>query len=607
MKNSSEKTKSDQNQAGPHQQRKKTSGGVSLLAAFGRFAPNRVFIAILLGAVSGALYSLAIPLILTSIRQSEEGFAYTEDYAQQVWFFEVSNIKMAGFFLVFCLLILLTRSLASIILTRVSMDLTSSLRTQLCDRIARAPYPVIERSGLSRLTVAVTDDVRRIISGAEILPQLLVNVVMLAGIFGFLCFLSFDVFIFVLKAIAFGVVTFQIPVYFARLDFRKARQLYDDLEIGIRGLILGIKELQLDRRKRKKYFDEVLVKNERSLIRTEKRAFTTMLVANSYGDLLFFFVIGVIAFIFTNYHAISPEELVAIVMVLLYVTGPVAMILSAIPRMSMAVISLRKVEELFGELPEALAEDKPIFKQDWSSVCFSEVQYVHEGSEQHEGFLLGPLNFEIKKGQITFIVGGNGSGKSTLAKLLSLHYLPSGGVVRFDGQAVDSSNADDFRQDISAIYSDYHLFDRLLCDLDEEKKAIAERYLREFELDKKVRIVDGMFSTTNLSDGQRKRLALIVSFIDDKELYLLDEWAADQDPVFKNVFYAEIIPALKAKGKAVVVVSHDDRYFHLADQILLMEDGKLTETRVRSEHSWREDYVNTSNVVSRGERSFQLL
>jgi putative ATP-binding cassette transporter len=559
--------------------KRKRTGGTSLLSTFGRFAPNRVFASVLLGAVSGALYSLAIPLILASIRQPGDGLLQAETTVDHVWFLDVSNIRMAGFFLVFCLLILVTRALSGIMLMRVSMDLTSSLRARLCDRIARAPYPVIEAFGQSKLRVAVTDDVRRIISGAEILPQLLVNGVMLIGIFGFLCYLNQYVFFFALKAILFGVITFQVPIYFARKDFRRSRQIYDALEQGIRGLIMGVKELQLDRGKRTKYFRDVLLKNERDLIGTEKRALTTMLAANSYGDLLFFFVIGIVAFVFTNYHSVSPEELAGVVLVLLYVTGPVGMILNAIPRMSVAVVSLRKIEEIFGELPEAMTEDKPLTKRDWQQISFRDVSYVHRTDEHHEGFAVGPVNLDIRKGEITFIIGGNGSGKSTLSKMLSLHYLPSAGSISFDSQKLDESCVDDFRQDVAAIYSDYYLFDRLLCEYDEHKLEMAERYLWEFGLHQKVSIRDGMFSTTDLSDGQRKRLALVVSFVDDKKIYLFDEWAADQDPVFKKIFYTEIVPELKARGKAVVVVSHDDRYFHVADQVLIMEDGKVIERR----------------------------
>jgi putative pyoverdin transport system ATP-binding/permease protein len=559
--------------------KKRRTGGTSLLSTFGRFAPNRVFASVILGALSGALYSLAIPLILASIKPQDGGLLYEGTTVERVWFLEVSNVRMAGFFMAFCLLILVTRSLSGIMLSRVSMDLTSNLRARLCDRIARAPYPILESFGQAKLRVAVTDDVRRIIAGAEILPQLLVNGVMLIGIFGFLAYLNQYVFFFVLKAIAFGVITFQLPIYFARKDFRRARAIYDSLEQGIRGLIMGVKELQLDRGKRTKYFRDVLLKNERDLITTEKRAVTTMLAANSWGDLLFFFVIGIVAFVFTNYHSVSAEELAGIVLVLLYVTGPVAMILNAVPRMSVAVISLRKIEEIFGELPEAMTEDRPLTKRDWEQISFRDATYAHRSDGQHDGFTVGPVSFELRKGEITFIVGGNGSGKSTLSKMLSLHYLPSGGSIVFDSQKLDETCIDDYRQDVAAIFSDYYLFDRLLCEYDDAKLEMAERYLREFGLQHKVSIRDGRFSTTDLSDGQRKRLALTVSFVDDKELYLFDEWAADQDPAFKKIFYTEILPELRSRGKAVVVVSHDDRYFHVADQVLVMEDGKLVERR----------------------------
>lgn len=560
--------------------KRKKASGLSLLTEFGKFAPNAVFASLVLSVISGALYSLAIPLIISSLKRPGEGLSFVESNVQRVWFFEVSNIELATFFLMFCLFTLITRSLCGIMLTRVSMGLTSAMRVRLCDRVARAPYATIEALGPAKLTVVVTDDVRRIISGAEVLPQLLVNGATLVGIFGFLFYLNRDALFFVLQAIVFGVITFQIPVYFARLDFRRARHLYDALEQGIRGLILGVKELQLDREKRTNYFRDVLIHNERNLIRTEKRAVTTMLIANSYGDLLFFFVIGVISFVFVNYHAISTEELLGVVMVLLYVSGPVAAILTAVPRLSMATVSLRRIEAIFGELPDGMGEDRPLTKRQWQKVSFKDVCYAHQGDEHRDGFSVGPVSFDVRKGEVTFIVGGNGSGKSTLGKLLSLHYPPSAGSIRFDDHPVDDTSVEDYRQCVTAIFSDYYLFNRLLCSFSEEKLAVADRYLREFELDGKVSIKDGVFSTTDLSDGQRKRLALVVSFIDDKELILLDEWAADQDPIFKRIFYTKVLPDLKARGKAVVVVSHDDRYFHVADQVLVMEDGKLVDHRL---------------------------
>lgn len=548
---------------------------ISLLSEFGRFAPNRVFFAILMGGLSGCLYALAIPLILSSLRDPGNGMAQVGASVVKIAGIQIAHIRLAEFFLVFCAAILITRATASIVVARVSMELSASLRGRLCERIVQSSYPQLEALGQARLTVAITDDVRRIIGGAEVLPQFLINGVMLLGTFSFLAYINTHAFFFVLEAVVFGVITFHIPVIFANRHFHRSRMLYDTLEKGVRGLILGVKELQLDRAKRKGYFDKVLRPCDEELLGAEKRAMTTLLAANSYGDLLFFFAIGAIAFIFVNYHEISGDDLVAVVMVLLYITSPVAVILNFLPRMSMAAVSLKKIEEILGELPQQNEAETPLQQRSWEDLSFEAATYSHRSDKAHDGFTVGPLDFTLRKGEVTFIVGGNGSGKSTLCKMLSLHYPPAEGYIRFGDHVVDAESVEDLRQDIATVFSDYYLFDRLLAPMDEAKLETANRYLRELAIDHKVQIRDGMFSTTDLSDGQRKRLALVVSFVDDKELYLLDEWAADQDPVFKKVFYTEILAQLKARGKAVVVVSHDDRYFHFADQLLMMEDGKI--------------------------------
>lgn len=554
---------------------------IGLMSEFGRFAPNRVFFAALLGALSGCLYGLAVPLILSSLRTPDDGLAYAESSVVRIAGIEVVHVRLAIFFLVFCALILITRASAGIIAMRVSMDLSANLRSRLCQRIVRSAYPQLEMIGQAKLSVTVTDDVRRIIAGAETVPQLFINGVMLLGVFAFLCYINTHVFVFVLEALIFGIFSFQIPHLFASRHFRRARQLYDSLEKGVRGLILGVKELQLDRQKRDAYFSQVLMPCDQELLLAEKRAMTTLLIANSYGDLLFFFVIGAIAFVFVNYHEISSQDLIAVVMVLLYITGPVAVILNMLPRMSMASVSLKKIEEVLGDLPEK-NETEPAFRERfWQTISFENVSYLHSNNTAHDAFSIGPLDLSIAKGEITFIVGGNGSGKSTLCKMLSLHYPPVSGSISFGEHAVDAESVNDLRQGIATVFSDFYLFDRLLCPVDEKKLAAIDHYLREFELDGKVQVRNGVFSTTDLSDGQRKRLALVVSFVDDKQLYLLDEWAADQDPIFKKVFYTEILRDLKARGKAVVVVSHDDRYFHVADQLLVMEDGRLVERRLK--------------------------
>jgi putative pyoverdin transport system ATP-binding/permease protein len=205
---------------------------------------------------------------------------------------------------------------------------------------------------------------------------------------------------------------------------------------------------------------------------------------------------------------------------------------------------------------------------------------MHPPSGEDMGFLLGPISLTLLPGQITFIVGGNGSGKSTLAKLITGLYPPRTGSIYLDGVLITDDNREWYRQHFSAIFSDFYLFDSYLgfnhSDLDRE----VQSYLKQLQLDHKVQVRDGVLSTTNLSQGQRKRLALLTSYLEDRPVYLFDEWASDQDPHFRDLFYRQILIRLKEMGKAVVVITHDDRYFNLADNLIKLDYGQVEPEKV---------------------------
>lgn len=551
---------------------------MNIFDTFSNNAPNKVFFSIISGASAGIAYALLIPTLITSLDNGSGELAIKEEEVTSFLWFEVADFKIAAFFLFTCLFILVARTYSQVTLLRVSMDVTAQLRIKLYERISGTSIDNLERVGSPKLIANITTDVGRIVDGGRVLPDFIMNIATLLGLLCSLALLNPDVFWFVLKTIAFGVITYQLPILLGDRYLGQARESIDHLHESIRALIYGSKELKLDQNKRKTFFDSVLVENEMSVLRSEKKGHSVISAATSYGDLICFFVIGVVAFVLTNYQTISQAELVSVIMVLLYITTPVAVIIDFVPAVMQAKISLNKINNLFKELPEEPISLEVMELPEWNAIEYENVTYQHKSKQEQSGFTVGPASFVIKKGEITFIVGGNGSGKSTLSKIITLHYPAHTGTINFGSLQVSPETLTSCRLCISAIFSDYYLFDRLLGIIDKEQVENVEQYLKDLDLIDKVTVDNGQFSTTSLSDGQRRRLALLVAYLDDKDVYVFDEWAADQDPEFKDIFYLRILPELKKRNKAVVVISHDDRFFEVADQILVMEDGQLTRT-----------------------------
>ncbi|HEX7154380.1 MAG TPA: cyclic peptide export ABC transporter [Thermoanaerobaculia bacterium] len=558
---------------------------MKLFEAFSRKSPNKVFLSIILGGLAGVSYAFLIPLVLSSLATDSQGFRSVLPETMTFFSWELSKPRFAAIFLVTCAFILIARSVSQVVLSRVSMEVTSELRVMMYRRISRAPIAALESLGSAKLLAALTTDVPRVVMGARVLPDLLTNSITLLGMLSYLWYLNADVFKFVMGAIVFGATTYQIPMLLGRRYLAKSRQHVDELQEAMRGLIYGSKELKLDAGKREAYFEEILLASEKSVLDADKTGHTIIRVAMNYGDLLSFFVIGAVSFIMVNHTAIANDQLIGVIMALLYVTGPMSMLLNFVPQIAMARVSLNKVNTLFKQIPEEPVSHSVLEQpRDWKVMRLDGVAYQYATKNGDAGFSIGPVDLDLVRGEVTFIVGGNGSGKSTMSKIITQHYMPTHGAVYFDDQQVTLENLSLCREDIAAIYSDYYLFDRVLRGgrrRDDMLQQRVDEMLRDFALDHKVKFKGGKFSSISLSDGQKRRLAMIVSFIDDKKLYLLDECAADQDPHFKQVFYRKVLPELRAQGKAVVVISHDDRYFDVADKLVVMEDGRITRVETR--------------------------
>ncbi|MCF6442838.1 cyclic peptide export ABC transporter [Pseudoalteromonas luteoviolacea] len=539
--------------------------------------PNRVFFAVLSGAVSGLLFSLLIPSLLGAISVSE--YQNLETINKQVEYLGVEILKpgQALLFTILCSLILLLRCYSQISLASVSLKVGKNTRLKFYNNISQSSIFNLESVGLHRLYNAITVDITHVVTGASAFPLFLVNLATTVSLLGFLAFSNFDIFKIIIILILSVLVLYQIPIYLASKNVQKARNLRDQLQHSVNGLILGAKELKLNSDKREYFHRNHLQELEKSHLEASKKSQEMLISAQSFGDLTSFLIIGFICFVFVNYHAISSSQLVGVVLVLLYITSPISMIMNDISTFIQANIAHKKIQSVLDELViEAGTIGCETKIKLWSQMKLQGVVFSYgETDERH--FSVGPIDLQLSRGKVTFITGGNGSGKSTLSKLLTLHYHPSRGSIIFDDVRITDENINIYRQSISAIYTDFYLFDELLIEDLSSKEQEINHYLKLLKIDDKVSIVNGRFSTIKLSDGQRKRLALLVSFLEDRDVYLFDEWAADQDPDFREFFYKELIFKLKSRNKLVLVVSHDNHYFDLADEIITMDSGKVVE------------------------------
>lgn len=534
-----------------------------LLSFLVRYSPRSMFVAVAAGVISGAVNTGLLALFNVVLRRPG-----ASAQATLVW----------GF-VALCLSLPVTRFISEVLLARVSQGSLFRLRLRLSRQIAGAPLRHLEQLGIPRLLAALTDDIPTITGALVFIPVLCINVVVVITGLVYLGLLSVKVLLAVLGFIALGVVTYQLAVLKAAAAFRAARQHVDDLFNHFRDLTGGIKEIKLHRRRRKAFLSEVLGATAASLRERNVAGMTINAAAASWGQALVFVAVGLLLFALPSRQTIEPATLTAYTIVLLYLMSPLQVIMNTMPFLSRAGIALQKIEALGMELRAAGVDDEtaaePCDDFKLERLEMRGVVHTYRRDGEDKDFTLGPIDLTLSPGEVIFLTGGNGSGKTTLAKLLTGLYVPEAGEILLNGHVINDETREFYRQHFSVVFSDFHLFESLLginrASLDDR---VHER-LVQLQLDDKVQIKEGSFSTTELSQGQRKRLALLTAYLEDRPIYIFDEWAADQDPQFKEIFYYQLLPELKARGKAVLVISHDDRFYHVADRTVKLDYGKL--------------------------------
>ena len=474
-------------------------------------------------------------------------------------------------------LVAVSRVIADVSLLRLGQGAVHDMRLHLSAKLIDTPYAQLQRLGKHRLLAMLTDDTQTISQAVELVPILLVNAGIIAACLGYLGWLSLPLLGLTLLLIALGSLSFHWPQRRALTSISRARELKDQLFDQYRLLTDGSKELQLNHPRRQHFFTRLLLPVSQQYRRDFVRGMSIYALVLNWGNAVFYMLIGVVLFAAPHFIDLGVSLVTGYILTILYMITPLSELMNALPTLGRASVALNKIRTLEGQMQAASETVESIAPTQVRSLVCRQVTHTYYREREDGHFTLGPIDLTLNAGEVVFITGGNGSGKTTLALLLTGLYRPESGDIVLDEQASSTRDNHHYRQHFSAIFTDFCLFENLLDGDDRQLVQQAQDYLMHLQLDHKVRIEEGQLTTLALSTGQRKRLALLSAYLEDRPCYLFDEWAADQDPVFKHFFYNRILSDLRERDKLVIVISHDDAYFRLADRLIRIEQGMLSE------------------------------
>jgi len=518
---------------------------------------------IVLSLLSGISNSLVIFIIVNSV--------YAEDNVLYLLFY-------------FCLVMVIYiagRKIVQVKLIEISYGIIYDIRVGLIEKIFSTSYQKFQEIDRGRVYATLNHDTNILGTSANIFVNLSTSTITTLSVFIYLGFISLWPTLITLGVILFIGIVYYFISESAEKFYNKARDTHNVYMDLLNGLLDGFKELCINRFKKKEYKKEVesTVRSFKdNTVSAEVKFVNAILVGESFLILALGFVSFMIPELFPEIQRII---LMSFIMVLMYLIGPINTILMSIPALIQLKVSWNRIQGFIKGIP--LNDDYNMNEVSVSktktieSLELKDIEFDYKNRGEHDKFGVGPISFKAQKGEIIFIIGGNGSGKTTLANLMTGLYKPDKGYVEINGESL---NGVELGEKYSIVFSDYNIFSRLYnIDTDAKKDTINE-YFEKFYLQDKVKLENGAFSTTKLSNGQRKRLALIKCFLEDSPVFLFDEVAADQDPDFKRYFYTDLLMQLKKEGKIIIAITHDDHYFDVADKIIKLDRGHIDEIKI---------------------------
>jgi len=524
---------------------------------------------ILLGILSGLFSFLLINSVTRVVGLIMSG-GYTK----------ISKENIVIFASIILFFVWIRRSL-SLLIINLSQNIFWRLRKEVLEQVLNANFMQLT-SRKAKIHSAMLGDVYVLTDAALNIIQFFTASILAVACFIYLATISFQLFLITLVVSAVGVLIYHFGSIRNIKKFDRSRRLENKFQQNFNDILDGAKEIYMEPRKGRYIYEERISAIADDAYKNNVSAFTGFLNNQISGQVCFYILILSVLLYFSITLNIKPADSVTFVFTLLYLQGSIETIMVLLPGLMRARVASSHMMNLKDELEEANFSNpvpkRYLLKNDFSNIGVRGLEFHY--SDAKDSFSVGPVDFDVSRGEVIFIYGGNGSGKTTFIYSVLGLCFPSAGEIFLNDVPVTADNYPEYRTLFSVVFSNFHLFDGLF-GIEHFDLAKWEFYLRLFELEGKVQLDGRSFTTTSLSTGQRKRLALISALMEQKPIVVLDEWAADQDPYFRRKFYTEIIPMLKKDDITVIAITHDDRYYHCADKLYKMDYGKLIQEKIR--------------------------
>lgn len=464
--------------------------------------------------------------------------------------------------------------------------LLDQTRLEIADKLRKSELLVIDHLGRGHLYNLVAKETNHLSVTFPLLVDAIQQIILLTVALFYLLYLSPAAFVVFLATVCVGILGYKAIESRFRKILRLVERMQAQMLDAIVDIIHGGKELRLHSQRSEAVAAAYRKRSnilERLLVRAVDHWVSLVLLL----AFTMFLMLGIVAFAFPAYVAGHETIIFQLVPVLLFCMGTLSKTVTQSPMFMRAELGLQSILAIDRELsegssisPEEARQQSKAFV-DFSTISFNGIRFGYDPKDP-QAYTVGPLGLTVSRGEVIYLVGGNGSGKSTALRMMTGLYPLQSGWIGVDDAAVSGKAVAGYRELFSSVFVDFHLFDQLygIENIDPER---VNRLIAEMGLADKVAFEDGRFNQLHLSTGQRKRLALIAALVEDRPVYIFDEWSAEQDVHFRDYFYKTIIPSLRDQGKLVIATTHDEKYWSTADRIVKLDLGKIEWIKSKAE------------------------